>query len=97
MGRNTETHSQTFCSALETLEHSALKRMSPSNPSSGIRDLFRRGDRKSVRIKGDRGLEENKALKSSEQSSNELSESQTSTGLPKVYTRFSTLILCLPV
>ena len=33
MATNTETHSQTSCKEWDTLEHSALKWISPSNPS----------------------------------------------------------------
>ncbi|CAO2612291.1 hypothetical protein LEMLEM_LOCUS15551, partial [Lemmus lemmus] len=33
MGTDTGTHSQTFCRESETLEHSVLKGISPSNPS----------------------------------------------------------------
>lgn len=33
MGINTETYNQTMCRELETLEHSELNGVSPSNPS----------------------------------------------------------------
>jgi hypothetical protein len=47
----------------ENLKYSVLNGMSPSNPSSSkLRDSCGRGNRKSVRARGNGGYQENKAF-----------------------------------
>jgi hypothetical protein len=63
MGINTETHSWTMYRERETLGHSVLKGMSPSNPFiSGLKESCRRGGREIVRDLGGGRHQGNKAL-----------------------------------
>jgi hypothetical protein len=65
-GRNRETHSQTLYREREILELSTLNGMSPSYHSleSSLRELSRKGGRKSVRARGTGGRQGDKASKS---------------------------------